>query len=246
MSKPTRPPERPTAAPAATLTVAVAVLLAVAYPLLAHLAAAREDRLLATLAVANLVLLVLLEPLRHRRAWAYAALVASLAGLWWLAGTPHAMLLLLAPPVVFTGLVGWWFWRSLRAGREALITRIVTALYRQANAPVTPRLLAYTRQLTAAWAALLALLTLVNLALAMNAVPDGFLFRLGIAPPLAISNAQWSWFANLFNYGIVGGFMAAEYVYRKRVFTERPYRDFPDFLRQMARLGPTFWRDLLR
>lgn len=245
MSKPTRPSEPATVAPPAALT-AVAVLLAVAYPLLAHLAAAREDRLLATLAVANLVLLVLLEPLVHRRRWAYAALAASLAALWWLAGTPHAMLLLLAPPVVFTGILAWWFGRSLRVGRVALITRIVTALYRQASAPVTPRLLAYTRQLTLAWAALLALLTLVNLVLAMNAVPDGFLYRLGIEPPLPISNAQWSWFANLLNYGIVGGFMAAEYVYRKRVFTERPYRDFPDFVRQMARLGPTFWRDLLR
>ncbi len=228
-----------------TLTVVV-VLLAVAYPLLAHLAAAREDRLLATLAVANLVLLVLLEPLSHGRRWAYVALAVCLAGLWWLAGTPHAMLLLLAPPVVFTGILAWWFGRSLCDGSVALITRIVTALYRQADAPVTPRLLAYTRQLTAAWATLLALLTLVNLALAMNAVPDGVLYRMGIAPPLPISNAQWSWFANLLNYGIVGGFMAAEYVYRKRVFTERPYRNFADFLRQMARLGPTFWRDLLR
>ncbi len=245
MSKPTRAPDPPIAAPPATLTV-VAVLLAVAYPLLAHLAAAREDRLLATVAVANLVLLVLLEPLVHRRRWAYAALAACLAGLWWLAGTPHAMLLLLAPPVVFTGILAWWFGRSLCAGRVALITRIVTALYRQACAPVTPKLLAYTRRLTGAWAGLLALLTLVNLALAMCAVPDGFLYRLGIEPPLPITNAQWSWFANLLNYGIVGGFMAAEYLYRKQVFTERPYRNFPDFLRQMARLGPGFWRDLLR
>ncbi len=245
MSKPTRPPEPQTARTPAALTVAV-LLLAVAYPLLAHLAAAREDRVLATVAVANLVLLVLLEPLVHRRRWAWLALVACLGGLWWLAGTPYAMLVLLAPPVVFTGILAWWFGRSLRRGRVALITCIVTALYRQASAPVTPQLLAYTRQLTAAWAGLLALLTTVNLALAMCAVPDGFLYRLGIEPPLPISNAQWSWFANLLNYGIVGGFMAAEYLYRKRVFTERPYRNFADFLRQMARLGPAFWRDLLR
>lgn len=222
------------------------VLLAVAYPLIAHLAAAREDRALATLAVADLVLMLLVEPLAHRRAWAWLALPASGLGLWWLAGTPHAMLLLLAPPVVFTGFLAWWFGRSLVGGRIALITRIVSALYRQADAPVTPRLLQYTRNLTAAWTGLLALLTLVNLGLGLCAVPDGLLYRLGVAPPVAISNEQWSLFANLANYGIVGGFFVAEYVYRKRVFTHRPYRNLPDFLRQMARLGPVFWRDLLR
>lgn len=222
------------------------LLLAVAYPLIAHLAAAREDRALATLAVADLVLLLLLEPLAHRRPWAWLALLASGLGLWWLASTPHAMLLLLAPPVVFTGFLAWWFGRSLVGGRTALITRIVVALYRQADAPVTPRLLQYTRDLTAAWTALLALLTLVNLGLALSAVPDGLLYRMGVEPPVAISNEQWSLFANLANYGIVGGFFVAEYVYRKRVFTHRPYRNLPDFLRQMARLGPAFWRDLLR
>jgi uncharacterized membrane protein len=245
MSKPTRLPEAALAPPGPAVGLAV-LLLAVAYPLLAHLAAAREDRVLATLAMADMVLLLLIEPMAHRRAWAWALLAAAAAALGWLARTDYAMLLLLAPPVVFTGLLAWWFGRSLRAGRSALITRIVTALYRQAGAPVGEALLRYTRRLTAAWAALLALLTLINLALAMIAVPDGLLYRLGTPPPLAISNAQWSLFANLLNYGIVGGFFVGEYVYRKRVFTQRPYRNLPDFLRQMARLGPAFWRDLLR
>jgi len=245
MSKPTRAPDPALAAPGPALGLLV-LLLAVAYPLLAHVAAAREDRLLATLAVADMVLLLLLEPMAHRRPWAWAALFACGAALWWLAQTHYAMLLLLAPPVVFTGFLAWWFARSLRPGRTALITRIVTALYQQARAPVTPQLLRYTRRLTAAWAWLLALLTAINLALAMIAVPDGFLFRLGVPPPLAISNEQWSLFANLLNYGIVGGFFIGEYFFRKRVFTQRPYRNLPDFLRQMARLGPAFWRDLLR
>ncbi|HLM54157.1 MAG TPA: ketosynthase [Pseudoxanthomonas sp.] len=245
MSKPTRLPDAALAPPGPAVGLA-AILLAVAYPLLAHLAAAREDRALAALAAADMVLLLLVEPMAQRRAWAWAALAAAAAALWWLARTDHAMLLLLAPPVVFTGFLAWWFGRSLRSGRSALITRIVTALYRQADAPVSEALLRYTRRLTAAWAGLLALLTLINLALAMIAVPDGLLHRLGTPPPLAISSQQWSLFANLLNYGIVGGFFFGEYVYRKRVFAQRPYRNLPDFLRQMARLGPAFWRDLLR
>ncbi len=34
------------------------------------------------------------------------------------------------------------------------------------------------------------------------------------------------------------------YVYRKRRFPDRPYRNLPDFPRRMAALGPGFWRTL--
>src|SRR3546814_2448392 len=70
--------------------------------------------------------------------------------------------------------------------------------------------LRYTRGLTAAWAWLLAALAAVNLALAVLAVPDGLLAILGLSSPLPISRTQWSWFANICNYGIVGGFFIAE------------------------------------
>lgn len=53
-------------------------------------------------------------------------------------------------------------------------------------------------------------------------------------------------FANLLAYGVVGGFFVGEYLLRGRWFPQRPYRNLPDFLRQMAQLGPEFWRDLLR
>ena len=68
----------------------------------------------------------------------------------------------------------------------------------------------------------------------------------GIAPPVAVPHSAWSWFANLLNYGLVGGFMLGEYQYRKRRFPRRPYRNGLDFARRMAALGPAFWRDLLR
>ena len=222
------------------------LVLASAYPLFAHLAGLHDDGRWAALAMASLVLLLLLEPLLRRRAWALLALTACLLGLWWISLTAYALLPLLAPPVVFVALVGWLFGRSLRAGRVPLITRIVEGLHRQAGLPMTAELYRYTRQLTLAWALMLAVLAVLNLLLALCAVPGGVLAQLGHVPPFTVSNAQWSWFANLLNYGIVGGFFFAEYLWRKRRFAERPYRNVLEFGQQMARLGPAFWNDLLR
>ena len=221
------------------------LLLGVAYPFLAHLAGTRGG-MWPALALADLVLLMLVLPLLHRRWWALGLLAASLALLAGLAGTIWLDLLLLAPPVLFTGWLAWWFARSLLGGREPLIARIVAALYARAGWPTSPELLAYARRLTAGWAAVLAFLTLANAALALVEVPGGVLDLLGRRPWFAVSPSAWSWFANLLNYGVLGGFMLGEFAYRKRRFPRRPYRNALDFGRQMAALGAGFWRDLLR
>src|SRR3546814_13737280 len=75
--------------------------------------------------------------------------------------------------------------------------------------------------------------------------PDGLLAILGLSSPLPISRTQWSWFANICNYGIVGGFFIAEYQYRKRHFPGR-YDSLLHFLRKMSALGPAVWRAFLR
>lgn len=248
MSKPTRPSDLPAAQPAdaPAWVLGLGVLLAVAYSPLAHWANATHRPELAVIAGGLLVLMVLIEPLVARRAWAWALAVLALLGLSALWHSPYAMLLLAAPPVVFTGWVAWFFGRSLRRGRTPLITRIVEGLYRQAGMPITPEQYRYTRRLTLAWALLLCALTLVNLVLGLCAEPSGVLAQLGYASPLPISDARASLFANLLAYGVVGGFFVGEYLLRGRWFPQRPYRNLPDFLRQMARLGPDFWRDLLR
>ena len=248
MSKPTRPPEAAAVAlpVSAGLLMALRVALALSYPLFAHLASLRDDGRWAALAMASIVLLLLLEPLLLKRAWALLATGLCLLGLWWISLTHYALMPLLAPPVVFIALVSWLFARTLRPGRVPLITRIVEALYRQAGMPVTPELYRYTRQLTVAWAVMLAVLALINLWLALCAVPDGVLAQLGHVPPMTVTGAQWSFFANILNYGIVGGFFVVEYLLRKRRFPQRPYRNVLDFGRQMARLGPAFWNEFLR
>jgi uncharacterized membrane protein len=223
---------------------AARLVLAVAYPLLAHWASHDGGGVAAAIALADLSLVILIQALLSPRPWAWLTLVAILAGLAALARTPYAQLSLLAPPMLFTGLLAWWFGRSLRAPREGLITRIVAGLDQCEPAQLPPPLYRYTRRLTAAWAWLLAALAVINGALALLAVPDGVLARLGHPPALGVPQEQWSLFANLLNYGIVAGFFLGEYALRRRYFPHRPYRNFVDFLRHMARLGPRFWRDL--
>ncbi|MEZ0472606.1 ketosynthase [Luteimonas salinilitoris] len=223
----------------------VEVLLAIGYAVFAHLASARDSDVLALAALLTLVLLVLVSPLAARRRWAWLALPLLLTGAWSLFRAGHAGLPLLLVPVAFVGLIAWMFGRTLRPGRAPLIARIVAALDRVEPARLPPDLRAYTRGLTAAWALLLAALALVNLTLALIAAPDGLLPALGVQAPVSITRTQWSWFANLCNYGIVGGFFFGEYLLRKRRFPGR-YRSFADFLRRLAGLGAPFWRDLLR
>jgi uncharacterized membrane protein len=228
------------------VTAALRLLLLMAYPPLAHYAGTRHSPTLAALALGDLALLVLIEPLLRRRLAAWLVLAATVLALIALARSRFALTPLLLVPSVFTAMIGGWFARSLRPGRAPLIAKVVGALYAQAGMPLTPQHHRYTRQLTMAWALLLALMTLLNLTLALIAVPDGMLAQFGLVAPVTVTNAQWSWIANIANYGVMGGFMLIEFQWRKRVFPVRPYRNAVDFARRMAALGPAFWRDFFR
>ena len=221
------------------------VVLLLAYPLLAHLASTRGDAGWAALAMADLVLLILLGPLLRRRPWALLSLASCLLVLWLISLSRYALLPLLLPPVVFLAAIGGLFGRTLRPGQAPLITQLVEALHGRAGMPMTPELYRYTRRLTAVWAVALTSLALANLLLALCAVPGGMLAQFGYKAPLTVTDGQWSWFANFLTYGVIGGLFCGEYLWRKRVFPRQPYRNFFDFLRQMARLGPGFWGRLM-
>ena len=247
MSNNTRPPDLAAAAGLAVSDPRAAglrLLLALAYPLLAHLAGARHDPALAAIALGDLAVIVLLQALVHRRIGAWLLLAATVVGLAGLARSHYALLPLLLVPVALLVLMAWTFGRTLSRGRVPLITQIVAALDAMPASALAPELRSYTRNLTAAWAFLLGALALVNLTLALLAVPNGLLASAGITPPWTVGEAQWSWFANIFNWGIVVGFFVGEYLLRKRRFPGR-YHSLLDFLQRMARLGPAFWRQLL-
>lgn len=225
--------------------LALTIAMAVAYAAFAHLASATHDDRYAYAALLALVAMMLAAGLVARRAWAWVALPLSLAACHALYVSGQAGLPLLLAPVVFVAAIAWLFLRSLWSPHGALITRIVAALDGCTPATLAPVLVAYSRGLTAAWALVLAVLGLANLTLAMVAEPGGLLASLGLQPPLSITREQWSLFANILNYGLVGGFFLVEFAWRKRRFPGR-YSSFAGFLRQMAGLGPAFWRDFLR
>lgn len=222
------------------------LLLLALYAPLAHFAGTLQSPTLAVLALGDLALLVLIDGLLRRRLGAWLALTVSAITLVALARSRYALMPLLLVPPLFTAMIAWWFARSLRPGREPIIAKVVGALYARAGMPLSARHRRYTRGLTVAWAVLLALLTVVNLILALIAVPDGVLMRLGIQASVTVTNAQWSLVANIANYGVLGGFALIEYQVRKFVFPVRPYRNIVDFARQMAALGPAFWQDFFR
>lgn len=226
--------------------LALRTALALAYPFLAHAANVRDDGALAAFALGDLFVILLLGPLLRLERWAWASLVAAVAALAWLAQAPWATLPLLAPPVVFVGLVVWIFARTLRRGRVPLITRMAAAVHARPVADLDPALAAYTRGLTGFWAALLGALCLVNLALAVFAVPEGLLAQLGHPTPLPVVDARGSLFANLLIHGVVAACFLGEYAWRRHRFPDQPYEDLPDFLRKLAALGPGFWRELVR
>ncbi|HST45386.1 MAG TPA: ketosynthase [Luteimonas sp.] len=227
------------------MALAIQIVLAAAYALFAHAASATGDARYALAALLALVLMLLVAALAARRAWAWIALPVLVGGCWLLYRAGLAGLPLLLVPVAFVVVIAWLFARSLRSPHGPLITRILAGLEGVPWREVPAELRTYTRRLTAAWAGVLGAMGACNLALALVASPGGLLESLGVAPPFTITRTQWSWFANLLNYGVVGGFFIGEYVLRNRWFPAR-YRSFFDFLRQMAALGPAFWKDFLR
>ncbi|MEN1956146.1 ketosynthase [Luteimonas sp. MJ204] len=225
--------------------LALTVAMAVAYAVLAHLASATLDDRYAYAALLSLVVMMLATGLAARRARAWAALPLAVAACHLLYRSGHAGLPLLVAPVVFVGVIAWLFARSLWSPRGALITRIVAAIDGSTVDTLAPELLVYSRRLTAAWAGVLLLLGTANLALAMVAEPGGLLSSLGLPAPVSITREQWSLFANILNYGLLGGFSAIEFAWRRHRLPGH-HGSFVDFLRQMAGLGPAFWRDFLR
>jgi uncharacterized membrane protein len=98
-----------------------------------------------------------------------------------------------APHIAIYLLLLWFFGRTLRAGREPLVTRFA----RHVHGALPPEIDRYTRQLTWAWCFFFAGMALTSLAL--------FAFA-----PLA----AWSWFANVLNLPLLVLMFVLEYGFR--------------------------------
>ncbi len=218
----------------------LAFALALAYPVLAHVAVARGDARLMAGSLVVLVLAMTLPGIARGRAPAFVGFVLGVALVYAAHRADSSALLLYLPPVALNVLIGWIFARTLGPGGMPLVERFSRAL--NEGHTFDPRIPAYARRVTIAWAVLLFSLALVDLVLALFAVPDGMLLRFGVEPPFTVPQAWWSAFANFLGWGFIALLFVGEWFYRKRHFPVQPYRNFAEFAQRFARIGPALWR----
>ena len=216
---------------------AVVLILAVTYPVSAHIAIARHSEALTIASVALLAALMVLPGLARGSRTAWLAVPLIIAGIFQLIRLHAASLPLYAPPILIPGFMAWVFAQTLAQGRMPLIERYVRLMH-DPGEQLDVAIRDYARRLTEIWAALLATISLLNLALALLAVPAGLLLALGIEPPVPVPQAVWSLFANVLNYLILAVFFVAEYAYRRHRFPQEPYRNIFQFIRRVVALGP--------
>jgi uncharacterized membrane protein len=185
------------------------------YPLVAHLAVARNSAKLTVAAIALLALSALLRSLVQGRLAAWLAIPPVIAACWWLLRSSMHVLPLYLPPVLVPAFLAWVFGQTLLPGRTPLIEQFVHLLHAPDTVPEDAALV-YARRLTLAWTVLLIGLASTNLLLAVFAEPE-----------------QWSLFANLIAYVIVVAFFALEYAYRRRRFPRQPYRTLHEFVQRL-------------
>jgi uncharacterized membrane protein len=169
---------------------------------------------------------------------ARAALLAApmvAVGAWILIRSRHRLLwmLILAAAVAMTGFVGhgsaafygvphaaaylfllWLFGRTLRAGREPIITRLA----RLGRGSLPPAMEAYTRKLTIAWCVFFAA------QLAVSAL----LLHLGW-------REGWSLFINVLNLPLCGLMFVGDYLYRVARYRDWPQSSIANVIRAYAR-----------
>jgi uncharacterized membrane protein len=220
--------------------------LLAAYLPLAWVAEARHAPTLAAVALADLALLLLIEPLLRPRVRAWLLAIALAALLFAPASAAWTLPALWLVPPLFLAIVGGLFLRSLRPGRTPLIAKAIAAIYGLTPDTLPAPHARYARRLTFAWGALLAALAVANAVVALVAVPDGVLAQSGRVPPFSIDGDRGAFHAQLLTWGALLAFAVVEFQLRKRVFPVRPYRNAFDFARRMAALGPGFWREFFR
>ena len=114
-------------------------------------------------------------------------------------GLPHSAVMFGLPHLVTNLFLMWLFARTLRGGREAL----VTAIARKVHGPLTPDIERYTRNVTLAWSLFFAMQILVSIALFSFAALE-----------------TWSMFINLLNGPSIILMFVLEYAYRTLRYRE--------------------------
>lgn len=195
-------------------------------------------RHLFSLAAAVLLLLAWLPRVWRSRSRAALAGWAGLATLLLVpAAMGHAVLALMALPVVFMAIVAWAFGRTLRRGREPLVTRFVRVIEGEAQLDA-PGLRGYTRGVTVFWACLLAAMAALSLCIALFAQPGGWLATFGVAARVRLPGSLMAWYPEAGCWAVLVAAFAGEYLFRRwylRGVTQTPLKTF---LVQLVRRWP--------
>jgi uncharacterized membrane protein len=224
--------------------MAAQFVLIVLYMVVTHLAVVLPSDRMALVSMNLLVLIVLLGPLRRRRLWAYGALIAALAMLYQGSGARFAQIVIFLPPVVVNLGLGWIFGHTLLGENTPLVVRMVRLLHGRDD--LADPVLSYARTVTVCWTALFLFNAVVCLVLALCATPGGLLLSAGYRPLFTVPARDWSLFSDIGSNVLIALMFIVEYTYRRRVFPWQPYRNFFDFLRRAAAIGPALLADLKR
>jgi uncharacterized membrane protein len=199
---------------ARALTVACSF---VASSVLIHVAVMRKSPLTELLALISLVFVPFSIALVELRWRAWLAFAAACVALWWLVDAGGGRPLLYLPSVLIPAALGWFFGRTLAAGRQPLVAQVALAAR-----PATPDyLLRYSRRLTQLWTGIFAALCTWDLALAL------------FAP-----HAWWSAMANCGNYLVIGAAVGGEYLFRRLRFRGYDHPGFAEYLKIVVRADP--------
>jgi len=108
-----------------------------------------------------------------------------------------------------------------------------------------PRVAAYARGLTLAWAILLGAQAIVLAVLIACAMPNGALASFGIAPPFAVAGDAWRRYLHFGSYAVVLVFFAIEYAYRRWHLREIEHVPAPQFAARLAQRWPAVARTVM-
>jgi uncharacterized membrane protein len=224
--------------------MAIQIVLIVLYMVVTHLAVVLPSERLALISINLLALIVLLGPLKKRQSWAYLAMAAMVAMLYLGSGARLAQVVIFLPPIVVNVGLCWLFGHTLLGERTPLVVRMVRLLHGKDD--LTDPVLRYARRVTAIWTGLFLFNAVVCLVLALCAMPGGLLLVAGYQPMFTVPVRDWSLFSDIGCNVLVGLMFVVEYTLRRRLFPWQPYRNFFDFLRRAAAIGPALFADLMR
>lgn len=197
---------------------------------------------LLSVAAALLLLLAWLPRVwRQRSVAALTGWLALAALLLVPAAMGRAGLALMALPVVFPALVGWLFARTLRRGREPLVTRFARVIEGAAHLD-QPGVRGYTRGVTVFWACLLGMMACLSLALALLAQPGGWLQAFGVAPRIHLPGAWLAWYPEAGCWLVLALAFVGEYAFRRWYLRGVAQMSTVRFVLQLARRWPALVR----